>query len=183
MEKLLAKLEWVLWPLIFALILVQAMGWAKVNQFLILFMGLQALLLQLNARKRPTAEAKLKKVFPILEGFGGTVVVLGSLFRLLAWPGWENMLMIGLAAVLMGLGARLFIAKPQDFFANRKSQLRYVLLLALGLGTLLMTEEQVAAYLFPGKEEVQKAFMEMQHNPEDTAAVRKYWEAKENSKR
>ncbi len=183
MEKLLVRLEWILWPLILLCILGQALGWARLNQFLILLMGIQAVVQQLNARKRPIGQAKLKKVLPILEGFGGAALLIGSLFRLLAWARGENILLIGLACVLMGLGARLFIAKPQEFFADRKSQLRYLLLLGLGFGTLLMSDKQIAVYIFPDQEEVQKAFLEMKESPSDTAAIRRYWETKEKGTR
>ncbi len=181
MEKLLSKLEWVLWALIVSIVSIQLLGWAKVNQLLIPLCSLQGILLFSLAGRRAGGKTGLQKALPILEGMGGATVVIGALFQLMAWPGHDPMLLVGTAAVLMGLGAKLFIAKPQDFFSDKPSQLRYVLLLSLGLFSLLMTTQQVAVFLFPGQEKVQEAFIELRENPQDTVALEKYWEVKKEA--
>lgn len=67
----------------------------------------------------------------ILTGFLFSLSLIGVLFKIFEWPGYENLLLIGAIGLLLSLSfSLLFIKKPRPSSVERLIKVNYVILIA-----------------------------------------------------
>jgi hypothetical protein len=104
----------------------------------------------------------LDTLSPKIMGISGSVILIGTLFKLLNWNGWYMMLLVG--TVVMLVQAVLLLIK-------QRTNARALILTAIG-GAMLAVSPETLVRQFNGKDPVlvEKMIYQMQ-NPHDRAAA------------
>ena len=117
----------------------------------------------------------------IVFGWMLSISIIGILFKLMFWPGYSPMLIIGATvAVLLAAVAVILFARSIDLLKNYYKSLliRTVVVLVLSLVCLLMPNSVLINHYYSNEPELKELYLKQQENPQDESIQKEIEEYK-----
>lgn len=111
-----------------------------------------------------------RAVASIAFGMAISVLILGVLFKVLIWPGWQTMLINGLGILIFAYLFSFLLAKNKNNITLAKAKPRVLIAAIFGLVFYFLPSQTIVEIKYRYNPELKELLLQKLENPQDTAA-------------